>query len=861
MPQHRQIRGITDNPNYSIKPYRMQNTHKVMIRKHSKKAAILLSSLFAASLSAQTAGETETASMNGEDVIKLSPFEITTEKDQGYRASNSIAGSRSNTPIKDISLNIQVFTKDLVNDLVVADHTQLERYNAALVNGGADKQSDNVIQQAYGQFLFRGFVQNWGMRDGIREYDPVDAIGIARIEVVKGPAAALYGLSYAGGIMNTITKKVDMANNFASLTATATDQGTVRGTIDANFVGKLGNGVKAGLRYSAAAAETQDKREHSKGRTRYNMINFEIQPAEGTSIQLLAESSNRQKPNGLGYYTLSSGAAATSFGGRYATKVMGVEASAPLQVLRPEIPWTWNWATPDNPRELKTSLYRLTVNQSIGENFHVTAYIQNNQRDQPDSQGWDDGGNSQNAAGWDTGGHTTGWTTVGGTDVQHEVIRRVYHWRNWNDQDHAQGITAVYKLETGPIKNTITAGAAHWDERFTSFKYLQTPEAPTQYWDLPVTTGVSTISPFIPNDYTLQSPAGNKEHNQNWYGFLSWQVSAIDNRLKLNAAINRTKIKNLIWPAVAGNPSDSSSFNQSGKVDISKNSPMFGAMFDITKEVSVFYVHSTSLFPTTDKNDELTVQMPAEVGKADEVGVKVELLNGKVSGTLSYYKIKKTGGGVRDYNADNANKRIWDTLTVDQRTARGWHPSDRNEVTSGTGRVGEGNKGNIVPAELESKGFEADVVVQPTKALQFVLSFAHNKEESVVGTTKGQSNPGHAKNQLAGLAKYTFDTGSVKGLFVGTGFQYTGKSTADYVSFNGATVERQNPATLNVELFGGYKFKAFGVNQRVQLNIKNLTKQDDYIGWKSTGNAATLATERYEIPTYTQFSVTYGLDF
>ena len=73
-----------------------------------------------------------------EDVVTLSPFTVSTAKDVGYRASNSIAGTRSNTPIKDIPLNIQVFTKDFYDDLLITNQVDLERYNAALVNGGAD---------------------------------------------------------------------------------------------------------------------------------------------------------------------------------------------------------------------------------------------------------------------------------------------------------------------------------------------------------------------------------------------------------------------------------------------------------------------------------------------------------------------------------------------------------------------------------------------------------------------------------------------------------------------------------------------------------------------------------------------------
>ena len=177
-----------------------------------------------------------------DDVVTLSAFTVSTEKDVGYRASNSIAGTRSNTPIKDIPLNIQVFTKDFYEDLLITNQVDLERYNASLINGGADSRSDNPIQQAYNAFLFRGFVQNWGLRDGIREYDPIDTQGLARVEVIKGPAAALYGLAYPGGVMNNITKDVDFAKNFASIRLTGQEEGGMRATIDANIQGKLAGG-------------------------------------------------------------------------------------------------------------------------------------------------------------------------------------------------------------------------------------------------------------------------------------------------------------------------------------------------------------------------------------------------------------------------------------------------------------------------------------------------------------------------------------------------------------------------------------------------------------------------------------------
>ena len=790
-----------------------------------------------------------------QDVVVMSPFQVSTARDYGYRASNSIAGTRSNTPIKDIALNIQVFTKDLTDDFVVADQTNLERYNAAVTNGGADVQSDNVIQQAYNAFLFRGFVQNWGLRDGIREYDPVDAQGLARVEVVKGPAAALYGLSYAGGVMNSITKQVDMTKNFGSLRFTTSNEGEWRSTVDGNYVGKAGDG-KFGVRFNGAYTASQDRREHSAGKNHFTQTNLLWEPFRDTSIAFLVEESWRQKPNDLGYYTRAGGTVAAK-----AAQELGVSVSIPLQIDHPDIPWTWNWADAGaNDRSLETHLYRGTITQKIGDSLFLTGYIQANRHQNIDSNGWDDGGNSQNAAGWDVTDWSSTYPASGwlNPDSATEKIRKLYHWRDWSNTVHAVGATAVYKFDAASIKNTVTVGGANWDERFFSNKQIE-PNLkngdPTTFtfFDLPVRSDISTTVPMggAPVTYVNWPQGGNREHNQNAYYYANWQVSALDNRLKVNAAVNHTHIKNIQWP-------DYVTAAYSTKVDVSKNSPMIGAMFDITKEVSIFAVHSTSLFPTTDKNS-FFVQMPPEVGKSNEIGFKVDLMESKITGTVSYYKINKTGGGVNDPAANNRTTQLWDSDTVAQRMAY-WG------ITAAQAADGSGFRatlaGDIVPAELESKGFEADLAFQPLKELQIVFSYANNDEESTKGATLGQTNGGHIKQQYSILTKYTFIQGAAKGLSLGLGVQGAGRAYQGYqTGSDGVRVSQYNPSTFYAEVFGGYQFKAFGCNNVIQLNIKNLTKVPDVIGWQPTGRAGVVATERYKVPTYTRFNLTYGIDF
>ncbi len=805
----------------------MHSPEKTVFRRNLPRVAAALPLVLAASLSAQSeTPEKPVATPSESEVVVLSPFAVNDQQTHGYQATNSIGGTRSNTPIKDIPLNIQVFTKDLAQDIVATTQMDLERYNAAMVNGAADAKSTNTIQQPYNNFIFRGFVQNWGTRDGIRQYDPVDMQGIARVEVVKGPAAPLYGLSYAGGIMNSITKEVDFTGNATAIGLSYQSEGEWRATIDSNFVGNVGQGGKFGVRVNAARSNTADQREHSDGMVKYTQVNFAWQPLTGTEVKFLVEEGYREKPNGLGYFIKNKSDGTDG-------RVAGTET--PLQVAYPSISWDWNWADKYNVRTIKTTLYRATVVQTITKDLSVTGYIQSATRNNIDSQGWDaanNGGTSGSggsAAGWDMGWAAspmgaveTGWLTVPdatGTGT-HDVIRKAYHYRNWANTMHGYGATVLYKLETGPVRHVFTAGANAWAEKFHSVKGT-TKSGSTQVVDFPISMNVNTsaVARDPGSDYYIDVGATGDENNSNDYIFGSWQMYAFQDRLKINAAINRTNIKN-VQHATPENVTK-----------LSKNSPMIGAMFDITKELSVFAVHSSSLFPTTDK-DSYWHQMPPTVGKSNELGLKTELFGGKISGTVSYYEITQTGG------AQDAPNML------------------RADGTIGNDKVPGGKQ--------TSKGYEADLVFQPTPDWQILFSYAHNDQKTKTATNRylvGSTGLGHIGDQCSILTKYTFSQGPVSGLSLGLGFQYYGKALQGFNYDPSSPVyEQYNPSNIYLETFATYKFKAFGYNHRVQLNIKNLTKIPEYVGWYANAGE-TYATHRYKAPSDIVWNLGYGIEF
>ena len=52
-----------------------------------------------------------------DDTVTMSPFEVSSDRDTGYIATNTLAGSRLNTSLLETPASISVLTKDFLNDI------------------------------------------------------------------------------------------------------------------------------------------------------------------------------------------------------------------------------------------------------------------------------------------------------------------------------------------------------------------------------------------------------------------------------------------------------------------------------------------------------------------------------------------------------------------------------------------------------------------------------------------------------------------------------------------------------------------------------------------------------------------------
>ena len=406
--------------------------------------------------------------------------------------------------------------------------------------------------------------------------------------------------------MNSINKTVDYSRNFSSVRLSAGNEGGYRVALDSNITGQLAGG-RAGIRFNAANEKTEDEREHSKGSIKYYQLVTDWQPTKTTDVSFMLENSYRGKPNGLNSYAFQRAEVNPSspvdpVTGAHAN--YNNQASIPMQILRPNIPWDWNWADGKNLRSLAVKYYKASITQQVGDNLSFNAYVQSNAHDQIDGNGWDTAGSS-GADSWEVAGR--GWYT----DSTGDHIESGYSYRDWTNSVHAYGATGVYKADFTGMKNTFTFGGAAWAERFISHRSQS-----AAVLSLPFVVGTAINTPYAPPSDFHTDPVGGYGHqsNTNDYYFANLVSGFFDDRLKTNLALNRTHVKNVAWASGVDNAPVS--------YDISATSPMIGAVFAVTKSVNLFALRSASLFPTSVTNS-FGAPLPAVVGKSIEGGVEI----------------------------------------------------------------------------------------------------------------------------------------------------------------------------------------------------------------------------------------------
>jgi iron complex outermembrane receptor protein len=140
------------------------------------------------------------------NVVGKSEYDATAPFNKEYAVSNASTATKTDTSIMETPVNIQVIPKAVLDDQQTIQMTQaLKNVAGASVSSGSGGLSDDIF--------LRGFRTPTYFRNGYRIDSQYGSIGtrqmanVDRLEVLKGPAAILYGRMEPGGMVNVVTKQ------------------------------------------------------------------------------------------------------------------------------------------------------------------------------------------------------------------------------------------------------------------------------------------------------------------------------------------------------------------------------------------------------------------------------------------------------------------------------------------------------------------------------------------------------------------------------------------------------------------------------------------------------------------------------
>lgn len=155
---------------------------------------------------------------SGEQVFDLNPFEVDVARDMGYVATSTLSGSRLNTRLSDTAASVSVITEEFLKDTGLSDVQEIAQYSLGTVNNTqetvADPNINNYISGA--NTLRRIRIRGIRATKGVNYFEsliPDDAYRSERYDESRGPNGVLFGISNAGGIVNTTTIRANAFRN------------------------------------------------------------------------------------------------------------------------------------------------------------------------------------------------------------------------------------------------------------------------------------------------------------------------------------------------------------------------------------------------------------------------------------------------------------------------------------------------------------------------------------------------------------------------------------------------------------------------------------------------------------------------
>ena len=695
-------------------------------------------------------------------VVEAKPVVVVASR-ESYNVQNTTTATKTDTPIMETPVSIQVVPQQVLQDQQVVRTDQITRnVSGVYLQTGAGGAANN--------FQLRGFPGDYTYRDGFRyglgdsAMPYRDMANIEQIEVLKGPASILYGRIEPGGIVNLVTKKpLDYA--YHALEQQVGSYNFYRTTVDAT--GPLMANNKLGYRVNMAYENSGSFRDY------IHNDRFLIAPvlrwnlSEKTLVNVELQYSHTLAGIDQGIFALG-------------------DRVAPL-------PRNRNLVGPNDG--FPTDEYFSGVNWSHAFNDHWTL----NQRFNTNIS------NSPTFNSLYLNGPDPNNCTLQQCPLTRGVLSQYLNRQTYFTTTYLTG-----KLDTWDLKHTLMLGGdfynSHLFFRQDFQSTLNDPSNPNNPFNQPFDAFQPIPNGPSPNTQTAPDFFTPQNYSTGWYGFyLQDQVQLPQNLYVLagfryDNAYAKSSFQSFSTTANAVNifgPNSSSA--SSMREDAIK--PRFGLLWRPLEQLSVFgdYVEN---FGVTNGRTADGTPLPPQTAQQWEVGVKTELFDKRLTGTLSWFNLTKQNLFFADPNP--------------LRAAAGF--------------------GSAI-GEAKSQGLELDIAGEPLPGLKLIANYAYTDamiRKDLESSTDAQGNPvvvSNAGHRLPGIPRqgaslwgtYELLKGDWRGLKIGGGVLIRSQQQGD------AENDFQLPGYATVSLMAGYERKVGGTKIKLQFNVDNLLDQSYYI--------------------------------
>lgn len=762
-------------------------------------------------LFAQTTPDAKPAVETAPEILTLESFVVTSSKTSGYRATNAITATGIGTKISDTPLAISIITSELINDIAGFDLREALNFAPGVLTNPRSESS----------FTVRGFGGNISYRNGQYRRQLLTTWNIDQAEVIKGPAALFFGAVRPGGIINYITKKPVLSGTFTDVKVMGGTDEFLQGEVYHNQVLNDKLAIRVGLGGSTNGGQRPYEFKHED----YSGFSVLWTPTQNQRITFDAEAINRNLFYLSAYparaianskvYGVAGAIAAQAGLNRQSTSAdsanraylttlgySGTSTAAnfyPLYDMWAPIPYETTLSY-DAWQKQRSNAFDLDYLAQINENL-VWQTTLNAAFDDTDGLQPSDGEVRPYADG------SVRMRTENFINIR--FSRMVHNKLTW-------------RFDLGPTKHTVQFGQ---DYQYVLFRRPGYQDANNRYNDSPGNVGSASVNPYVTYFFPGGTAPASVEQifknsgqtfnivrdrwEENYGYFVVDQAQFFNDRVYTLAGVRYNKFTGKIkYNKPVSNSSQSAKNGGLADFDVvgSKGgwTPQAGAIVKVVPGVSAFATYSKSIEPNFSLDADGVSSEPVE-SEAWDLGLKTELFDGRLTGTIAYYDIVRGNLAYRDTEREIA-----------------------------TGRSPYFIFGN----EESSKGFEVDANWAPVDNYQIVFGWSHVTDATVLksndATIVGRRFGGVPVNTYNLWNRYTFKNGPVKGLTVGFGLRHNDEANLSSSPNNAVMI----PSFTVVDAMLAYNFKLGDRDVKAQFNVKNLADKlyregsDGYYGQK-----------------------------